>query len=279
MASSHPKLCVVIPVHKTTISASEKKSLQVCCEILKHEDLYLVAPLSLNIDEYLKICDRLKICHVPNEWLQSWESYNLMKRSLDFYKLFEQYDYMLTYELDCLIFSDNWSKANSFKYDFIGAPWFKIENNSEGKTRYTNEFQAGANSGFSLRNINKCITILSSIQNIKPVWKLFSFLQLHRIIRFSWFMSYIKPLWKSGPNVWLFTLTENNPIHEDYYWTILIPKIFKFNIAPFEDALKFSFETNPFYLYHLNKELPIGCHAWEKYEPVFWTEKLRLLEE
>ena len=31
---------------------------------------------------------------------------------------------MLTYELDAYIFSDDWHKANAFKYDYIGAPWF-----------------------------------------------------------------------------------------------------------------------------------------------------------
>ena len=36
-------------------------------------------------------------------------------------------------------------------------------------------------------------------------------------------------------------------------------------------AIKFSFEVMPSYLYKLNNNvLPFGCHAFEKYESDFW---------
>ena len=66
----------------------------------------------------------------------------------------------------------------------------------------------------------------------------------------------------------------NYSVQEDYYWSELIPKAFKdYKVAGIEDAIKFSFEVNPALLYKMNKhQLPFGCHAWEKYDPVFWKD-------
>ena len=44
-----------------------------------------------------------------------------------------------------------------------------------------------------------------------------------------------------------------------------------FKVPPNYQALKFSFEAMPSYLYKLNNNvLPFGCHAFEKYESDFW---------
>ncbi len=258
-------------MHKANLSIAEMNSLLACTNILKEEDIYILKPKQLNVTTYLSINKNLKVCEVPDAWLKSWDSYNLMKRSLAFYLLFKQYDFMLTYELDCLIFSNNWEKANSFNYDFIGAPWFEFETDSNVNKEFNTTFKSGLNSGFSLRNIPKCIAILTAIHKMKSAWAIFSFLNLHRVFNFSMLLSLFDTLWKTGPNVWFYTLTDVKPIHEDYFWTVVIPKLFHFKVAPAEDALKFSFEVNAAYLYHLNNnELPIGCHAWEKYEPQFW---------
>ena len=55
-----------------------------------------------------------------------------------------------------------------------------------------------------------------------------------------------------------------------------------FSVAPVEVALQFSFEKSVSECYELNhKNLPFGCHAWERYDFDFWDkiiEKYRKIE-
>ncbi len=55
-------------------------------------------------------------------------------------------------------------------------------------------------------------------------------------------------------------------INEDVFWTQLAPKLDKtFRVAEYDVAIRFSFECQPARLFDLNnKQLPFGCHAWEK---------------
>jgi hypothetical protein len=261
--------CVIIPVHTKGLNAEEKQSLNACFAILSSYPIYLLKPQSLDVTNYIEIAPNLIIQSVPDEWMASWGAYNLMKRSLEFYKKFEQYEFMLTYELDCIIFSDNWESCN-----FIGAPWFDALPSVEFKN--TPVMKQGMNSGFSLRNVKKCIKILETISSNNKTWKIYSSLHLHRLFKLSGILKFFNPLWKSGSNVFFFELMNPTPIHEDYFWTVIIPKMFKFNIATAKDAVNFSFEEYPSYLYELNnKTLPVGCHAWKKYEPEFWLKILK----
>lgn len=48
------------------------------------------------------------------------------------------------------------------------------------------------------------------------------------------------------------------------------------NIAPVEDAAKFSFEVFPKELYDSIGQLPFGCHAFKKYDWTFWKNFIKL---
>lgn len=45
-----------------------------------------------------------------------------------------------------------------------------------------------------------------------------------------------------------------------------------------EEAINFSFECSPKYLYELTGDrLPFGCHAWQKHDyDVFWKNFMQL---
>ncbi|MEM8909693.1 MAG: DUF5672 family protein, partial [Bacteroidota bacterium] len=80
----------------------------------------------------------------------------------------------------------------------------------------------------------------------------------------------VKPhFWSSllfWPLTWLFTK------NEDFFWSIVMPKINPFfKIPNMQEALGFAFELAPRKAYEMNHhQLPFGCHAWEKYDPDFW---------
>ena len=60
--------------------------------------------------------------------------------------------------------------------------------------------------------------------------------------------------------------------NEDHFWANRATHYFpKFRVAPLEIAIKFAFECVPRYCYQLNgKQLPFGCHAWNRYDREFW---------
>ena len=52
-------------------------------------------------------------------------AYNRLMMSEQFYRAFEGYEYILIYQLDCLVFSNALEEWCRKGYDYIGAPWFE----------------------------------------------------------------------------------------------------------------------------------------------------------
>jgi len=218
----------------------------------------------MKTSEYTKHHASIILMPVSKNWLKSVEAYNKMKCSVEFYRLFSQYNFMMTYELDSYIFNNNWEEAHVFKYDYIGAPWFYKENLNEARV---------GNSGFSIRNIQRCIAVLNTAKRVKNIWNIFSRLQLHRILRLTIFLRVFNPLWNiKGKNVHFFKLFTDDHVNEDIFWCHAVSELFHFELATINDAIKFSFELRPRELYKLNNnQLPIGCHAWLKTDHPFWS--------
>lgn len=261
-------ICVVIPVHAATLTATEVISIKRCREILGSYDVYLVFPTGMNINIYQHYFPELRLQPVDRKWLSNIDEYNKMKRSLSFYNLFRQYQFMLTYELDAYIFSDAWNRANALHYDFIGAPWFNGYKDNSPKTHIIGT----GNSGFSLRNIERCIMILKKRERVKKAWTRLKQLKLDRVIPLTFLLRLMDAEWKLiRTNYYFIPFVDKEYLHEDIFWCETVPKLLKFKIASVEDSLKFSFELQPSVLYKMNKHrLPLGCHAWFKYSPEFW---------
>ncbi len=261
-------LCVIIPVHKPELSKAEEISLKQCRKILLKYPVFLIYPHNVNTNAYTDIYPELNLAPVPLFWLDSLSSYNKMKCSLSFYELFKQYKFMMTYELDAFIFSDNWNQCSTFNFDYIGAPWY------EGLTKAdkNSEITGVGNSGFSIRNINRCIEVLKDIEKVRNVWNLFHKFRVYKLLKFSYIARIFNPAWNINvTNEDVFVLMKTKGENEDVFWTRSVYQAFFFKIADTTNAYKFSFEVNPSKLFELNNStLPIGCHAWEKFELPFW---------
>jgi hypothetical protein len=274
--SEQKRMCVMIPVHKPQPTADELISLQACRRHLAEYDCYLVHPAGMDTRAYIAAHHALILKPVDPDWLSSIERYNKMKLSLSFYDLFAAYNYMLTYELDAFIFSADLEQANAFKFDYIGAPFF------EGYWAAVPgaPFIKGGNSGFSVRNVQACITVLRSMGKFKLRWMLYKIflsnlpslkLRLNRLTKYKY------EVFISGSFGFYFA---DFHLNEDVVWSEIVPQLFPtFTIADPLSALKFSFEYNLNDSLRLNNgELPLGCHAWFKHLD-FWkkfidTEKL-----
>ncbi|TDH20841.1 hypothetical protein EXU57_20825 [Segetibacter sp. 3557_3] len=252
---------VVIPVHSAKPNAYELISFQQCFRILGKYPIKVLAPEGLDLTLYRNKVPDFKTILIDPKWQSSYIYYNKLKKSRYFYNLFADYQYLLTYELDAFVFRDEVEEWCKKDYDYIGAPWFEGFNNIT-----SNKLIGVGNSGFSLRNIQTIKDKLAVLFFKKPneYYKgRRHLLKAYFKFPYRWLMN------QFGEN---YTVQRYSNGYEDGFFCFEFPNYFPdFKIAPVNEALHFSFETRPEYLYGLtNGQLPMGCHAWWTYNLEFW---------
>jgi hypothetical protein len=239
----------------------------------EHQFIFLV---SNNLDnkglyKYLatKKINKFRFQKIESYNFKTIEAYSKLLISRSFYQQFKDFDYILICQLDVYIFSDSlnyWIKKHDLHY--VGAPWFNYV-----MGEWTTDFIGVGNGGLSLRKVRPFIDFLTRIKIIFAINDLFSkyyFLRKYSykklLLRLNFYFK-IKAFWQLDK---FFT---PQYIPEDQYFGLYLSSLFSdFKLADFDEAYRFSFETNPKYLFEINnKQLPFGCHAWEKYDPDFWS--------
>jgi hypothetical protein len=254
------KNCViVILVHSADPCFNELISFEQCFKVLGSHPIKVIAPRNISLKNFRQVVTDFDVIEIDPVWQSSLVNYNKLKLSYFFYDLFKDYEYLLTYELDAFVFKDELLEWCSKGYDYIGAPWF------EGYDKPGNKLLGVGNSGFSLRKISTVRECLKTVYFKDP--KEF---KASRLIR-PW--AYLKIPFNYLLSIW----GENRSIqtasylHEDRILCDFISKKENGKLSPIEAALKFSFECNPSYLFEINyRQLPMGCHAWWKYDLAFW---------
>ena len=258
------KCAIVIPVYKEIPTFDETESLKQCAKIFTNRHISIVCPKDLSITEYYKIFNNYdySIARFSKKYFKSTFSYSRLLLSKKFYEKYNRFEYILIYQPDSWVFSDEldyWCEAG---YSYIGAPWI-------GEKGIMN---LAGNGGFCLRKVKDMINLLSIKKSPKLTIKEF-------------FQSYCKKdnLNDSISSIIQFACTRNyfktTLLNEDYaivtYGQSLLNN---FKIAPPEVAIKFAFEKNPEKLYKINNQkLPFGCHAYKKYNPHFWSKYINYL--
>jgi len=260
-------VAVVIPIYKPRPLEGEVKSLMQCLQVLSSRPLYLVSPRSLDTAPYAELARqhqglRVGEAKFDDHFFASVDGYNALLRSADFFGHFERYPYLLIHQLDAYVFRDDLDYWCDQGYAYIGAPWFEGFQESGRKT-----FFGVGNGGFSLRSTSAALRVLSELRAGPPVRPVKPFR--------------LRNLWRSPPKP-----TPLNPdyddLHgfignEDLFWGEACRRHFSWYRVPAPKvALRFSFEMHPAYLYEKNqRQLPMGCHGWERYEPAFWQQHIR----
>lgn len=143
--------CIVILTHLPKLVGEDEKSfIQVLKVFNNKRDIKLVIPTTISTEYYDKFKEtyNFEYLKVNPEWQKSFRSYNEMRCNKDFYYLFLDYKYILTYETDAWVFYDNLDYFISLDYDYYGSPWPHF-NHIIG------------NSGFCLQKVSKMIDITS----------------------------------------------------------------------------------------------------------------------
>lgn len=266
-------VAVVVPwYNKTEITPDEEVSFRHLFHFLGRYDKYLIIPQSLDF-EY----PGLAIKRFNDKFFGSALANTRLMLSPGFYKAFSNYKYVLIYQTDALVFSDQLQQWCETDLDYVGAPWVKCSDSPNvGAERV-------GNGGFSLRKVESFLRVLRSDRywiDPEDYWAEFcrnnprhlQYLNLPRkfLKRLLLFNNVRRELAQ-------WHLKVDGRGNEDYFWSDEATRYYPdFKVAPFEAGLRFAFEAAPRLCYELNHhQLPFGCHAWPRYDRAFWEPYLR----
>lgn len=238
-------VAIVTPLYKKIPLASEMASLAYGFEVLKKHKQFVVVADNLDLSGYCHILDHCTIIRLNAQHFASIESYNRLLLSKYFYRLFVDFDYLLIFQPDAFVFSDELDYWCGCGFDYIGAPWHG------GRKTHPYSFRGCSwvarlipwfnkpvrhfvgNGGLSLRKVSTALTTLDD----------------HWLIARLWIE------------------------YEDVFWSLYSP-----SVPDEKQASLFALEGAPSTYFKVNDHrLPFGCHAWEKNEPEFWRAQFKLL--
>ena len=152
------QLVVVVPVFRDHFSDSEILSLR---QLYKHKNKYKI--ISITPNDLPQKSDFDQNIQFNNRYFVGTSSYSKLLLSKEFYTHFLDYEYILIYQLDCIILSDDLKSWCELGYDYIGAPLFWNKNKPE------NGFSRVGNGGLSFRKKSKMIEhIKTHVYNGEP---------------------------------------------------------------------------------------------------------------
>ena len=277
--SRHERLvAIVTPVVGLPLSAEEEISMRHLRRYLGEFDRYIIGPQKLPRE-----LSDFALRRFPVHYFTDRYGYNRLLLTEKFYRAFADYEYILIYQLDCLVFSSNLEEWCRKGWDYVGAPWFKDEHDP------TQGFLSVGNGGLSLRRVESALRVLNSKQLIEDPKELgrktgrrsrFLYEGLESAPGLKRMVGVAKTLlhrYGYHNNVrWRVRELAESKHHEDYFWAFEAAKmVTNFRIPEPREALDFSFEVAPRYCFNVNGgRLPFGCHAWSKHDREFWEPYL-----
>lgn len=261
---------IVIPVYKEEISISEELSFIQCIKVCSNFPICLITYSDLDCAVYHKLSNKsgtfLRVEYFDRKFFtNNLDGYNSLMLSKHFYDRFRDYKYLLIYQLDAFVFFDNLLEWCKKKYDYIGAPWFDgFESYSE-----VNKLWAVGNGGLSLRRVSWYRKVLSGKMPIKKPGILWDQVPHNT---FRTFASYLAQC--AGRHNRIKDLLANIGNEDKLPMILKEQSWYRVNLPEPVEAMNFSFEKSPSYLYSINgNNLPFGCHAWLKNEYAsFWKQ-------
>jgi hypothetical protein len=265
-----PSVAIVItPSHnRTTYTSDEDLSFRHVRHYLGRYDKYVLMPAS-----HHAIYPGLIPKRFPDRYFRSACAHESLLLSEQFYRAFLDYEFILTYNLDALVFSDRldeWCRAG---YDYIGAPWLISPD-----TPHITAYKVGSG-GFSLRRVSSFLRVLASRRYfVEPgeYWRKYA----ARTGRFTRLLNtprkFLKRLVPFNGVRWHVRSALHGNVHEDRFWaeyaTHYDPD---FRIAPVEVAMRFAFEAEPRKCFErIGGQMPFGAHRWQKFDRSFYTPSL-----
>jgi hypothetical protein len=268
-----PTVAVVVPLsNRPWMSPDEETSMRQLEHFLGGYDRYLVAPSGIPVRR-----SGFETMALPRKFFGSAVAHNHLLIWPPFYRAFAEYEYILMYHLDSLVFSDDLLSWCRRGYDYIGAPWLPCAD-----TPWVREPAVG-NGGFTLMRVASVLEVLATRYRQRPVARWADALTRNRRFARPAFRA-LERIEPSLPAIarralarW--RVSESPADHgnnNDYFWAFEARSFLPaFAVAPVAAALQFAFEAAPRRCFALNGgRLPFGCHAWTKFDRAFWEPHL-----
>jgi hypothetical protein len=265
-----PKPIVLIPVHKAMPTSLELISLRQCGKCLAARDVFLLAPIGLDLGTYRELITITGEIRVQPHWMESIRAYNRLMIAPLIYDRLQGYTHLLVHEPDALVLRDELDYWCRQPFDYIGAPWFE----GYGAPAPDAPLIGVGNFGFSLHRLQSINKAMISWHRWYPFEEIGRDLirgllgqrsRLQRAIRATGPAGYLRGAWQ--------LYTENC----DLFWSCVVPRVVPaFSVAPITTALQFAWEVLPNRCYDLCEgKLPFGIHGWAKHDLPFLTPLLK----
>ena len=237
------KIAVLVPIYKDDLDPFECYSLNHSLSVLAGRNVFFIGPKGMDRRFYSEHYGSVPCRAFDAPYFESVSGYNRLLLSPEFYAHFIDYEFVLILQTDAVILRDELEFWCEQPFDYIGAPWpegvelFVNVGKFEGDRGKRVRVYVG-NGGLSLRRVCKCLSLLKEFGDI----------------------------------VGLFERTGSS---EDLFFSFMGALSRDFIIPNEIIASRFSLELKPAYYYAVNGgRLPMGAHAWWKYEPDFWRAHL-----
>lgn len=246
-------VAVVVPVFRERLGRDEAISLRHLRAHLGGYDGFVFCPASLDLE-----LPDLASVRLDDRHFRTHRDYSRLMLSSGFYSRFASYEFVLVYQLDCLVFSDDLPRWCGEGYDYIGAPW--VRRAADGGR----SFAGVGNGGFSLRRVERFLRVIEAWQRPRS--------------RAAFAVGHAREVARRALREPRHArqLLRDRYVYEDKFWSLEAPWLVPgFRIPPPEVAVAFSFETEPRFCFERNgRRLPFGCHKWRAHDPEFWEPYL-----
>lgn len=225
-------VAIVILTQKEKFTPDELSSFKHLDKYLPTYNRYFIIPKKNNLSKLLT--KNASVIRLADRYFVDTKSYSQLAMSLDFYKLFTRYQYILIYQPDALVFSDQLMSWYKQGFDYLGAPSLfslcGVRTHMKGWPSYV------LNGGLSLRKVGTFIKILKKAGG--------------KVHEYQY----------NEDGFWSFEAPK-------YYTNYKLPS-FKTALAfAFEKYPRICYFLN-------HNRLPFGCHAWTRYDREFWQPHL-----
>ena len=264
------KVAIVIPVYKRELAWNEEISFRQTLRVLGNYPIIMVCPETLDLSRYNAIAGEYNRTiyreSFEDRYFANIAGYNHLLMSEEFYNRFERYEYILIAQLDTYVFRDELEQWCAKGYDYIGAPFIGwVNNQANGSV---------GNGGLSLRRVKVFVDFFHGRKHVIPISKIAKRINIEDKIYTRWFVWILMALgWRNTPHQFAKQYIHN----EDVFWTDHLAETnYELKRPSVKEALEFAWERYPSELYKHVGHLPMGCHAWEKYEyETFWKEFIK----
>lgn len=261
------RVAVTVPLAShPQLTPDEEISLRHLRHYLGPYDRFVIAPQSMDVPH-----DDFEIVRFPDEYFGSANAATRLMMRPEYYETWSDYEYILTYQLDAIVFSDQLLDWCATGLDFVSAPNYGL----------ADRFSMPCSGGFALRNVQSFLRVFDSDRYaVDPdeYWRrLTAGMPLPlRVLNLP--RKYLKRLHRFNNvrrDIELF-LRSPGPILEDGFFVMHGPKYNPdFRLPTIETALRFAFDETPRVAYELaGRQLPFGAHAWYKQDRQFWEPYL-----